>query len=232
MVGARQVAVIDPGPEAAAHTTALAAAVVGATSVSILVTHGHPDHALGARGLSSALAEAGVPARVRGPAGIEGVTEPLAEGDAVATDHGDLVAIETPGHARAHLSFHWPARRALFAGDLLLGKGDTVWVGEYAGAVADYLRSIERVRDLDLAVIYPAHGPPLTDPAEALDRYVAHRLERIRQVEAALAARPDAGVEDLLETVYGAELPSGVRRAALMSMEALKAHVEGAPDGA
>jgi glyoxylase-like metal-dependent hydrolase (beta-lactamase superfamily II) len=150
----------------------------------------------------------------------------------VATDEGDLVAVETPGHARAHLSFHWPARRALFAGDLLLGKGDTVWVGEYAGAVADYLRSLERVRALAVEVIYPAHGPPLTEPAEALDRYTAHRRERIRQVEAALAERPGAGPDELLDLVYGAALPAAARRAALMSMEALKAHVERARDGA
>jgi hydroxyacylglutathione hydrolase len=98
--------------------------------------------------------------------------------------------------------------------------------------VADYLHSLERVRALDLRVIYPAHGPPLTDPAEALDRFAAHRHERIRQVEAALAEHPDAGVEELLDLVYGSALPSGVRRAALMSMGALKAHVVGAREDA
>jgi glyoxylase-like metal-dependent hydrolase (beta-lactamase superfamily II) len=226
------VAVIDPGPDSGRHIAALATAVRDAEWVSILVTHGHPDHAPGARGLADALATEGIHAEICGPGGVEGVERTLADGDTVATDEGDLVAIETPGHARPHLAFHWPARHALFAGDLLLGKGDTVWVGEYAGSVADYLQSLARVRALGLEVMYPAHGPPLEDPAEALDRFAAHRRGRIRQVEAALAERPGAAAEELLDLVYGAALPASARRAALMSMEALKAHVERARDGA
>ena len=198
----------------------------------MLVTHGHPDHAPAARPLTDALGDVGVAAEVLGPPGLDGVERPLVEGDRIATDAGELVAVETPGHALDHLAFHWPHRRALFAGDLLLGKGDTVWVGEYAGSVADYLRSLERVRFLDLDVVYPAHGPPLTDVTEALDRFAAHRRERIRQVAAALALHPGADAEELLDRVYGSALPSGVRRAALMSMEALKAHVEAAREDA
>jgi glyoxylase-like metal-dependent hydrolase (beta-lactamase superfamily II) len=226
------VAVIDPGPADDAHVAAVAAAVRSADAVSLLVTHGHPDHAPAAQPLARRLRKERISVEVLGPPGAEGVERALADGDAVATDEGDLVAVETPGHAREHLAFHWPERRALFAGDLLLGKGDTVWVGEYAGAVADYLSSLERVRALGLAVVYPAHGPALVDPEEALDRFVAHRRERIRQVELALAEHPRADVEELLELVYGSALPSGVHRAARMSMEALKAHVEGARDGA
>ena len=210
---------------------AVAAAAGAAEAASVLVTHGHPDHAPGAAGLARALDSAGVAVEVLGPAGVEGVARALSEGHEIPTDDGDLVALETPGHARAHLSFHWPARSALFAGDLLLGKGDTVWVGEYPGSVADYLRSIERVRALGLRVIYPAHGPPLEDTQDALDRFAEHRRQRIRQVEAALADRPGAGVDELLELVYGKELPAAAQRAARMSMEALKAHIEGARDG-
>ena len=210
----------------------VASAAQGAEAASILVTHGHPDHAPGAAGLARALQAVGIAVEVLGPVGVEGIGRPLTDGDRVPTDDGDLVAVETPGHARAHLSFHWPERDALFAGDLVLGKGDTVWVGEYAGAVADYLRSLECVRALGVRVIYPAHGPPLEDPDDALDRFEQHRLERIREVEAALAEHPRAGVDELLDLVYGRELPAAVRRAARMSMEALKAHVEEARDGA
>jgi glyoxylase-like metal-dependent hydrolase (beta-lactamase superfamily II) len=153
------------------------------------------------------------------------VTRPLAEGDVVPTDAGELVAMDTPGHARHHVCLRWPAERAFFAGDLLIGKGDTVWVGEYPGCVADYLTSLERVRALGLAVIYPAHGPPIERPAEVIDRFVAHRQARIREMEALLAQRPSATVQDLVETIYGPSLPEGLRRAAERSVEALRAHV-------
>jgi glyoxylase-like metal-dependent hydrolase (beta-lactamase superfamily II) len=219
-VGTREVVIIDPGPEGATHLDALVEAVQDAGSVRIVLTHGHRDHAPAAYPLAELL---GVD--VWGPEGLRTVDREIREGDVIETDEGDLVAIETPGHARHHVAFHWPDRRALFAGDLLLGRGATTWVGEYAGCVADYLASLGRLRSLDLAVIYPAHGPPLDDPADAIDRYEDHRLDRIRQVEEALLLRPGAGEAELLDVVYGAAIPQAMQEAALRSVRALMEHV-------
>jgi glyoxylase-like metal-dependent hydrolase (beta-lactamase superfamily II) len=215
--------VIDVGPALETHMTAVREAIGDAGSVTLVVTHGHSDHAAGARLLAAELE-----VDLWGPAPVEGVTKPLAEGDVVPTDVGDLVAVDTPGHARHHICLRWPAERALFAGDLLIGKGDTVWVGEYPGCVADYLRSLERLREFGLAVIYPAHGPTIEHPDEVIDRFVAHRQARIREMERLLAERPHASAQDLVETIYGPGLPEGLRRAAERSVEALEAHVRGA----
>jgi hydroxyacylglutathione hydrolase len=149
----------------------------------------------------------------------------LEDGATVETDEGALEAVSTPGHAAAHLCYHWPLRRALFAGDLLLGRGDTTWVGEYRGCVADYLASLDRVRGLDLAVIYPAHGPALMDVPRTLDRYEAHRRTRILQVREALKHHPEADVEEVLALVYGGVLPPGTGQAARMSLQALMEYV-------
>ncbi|GMV06060.1 MAG: MBL fold metallo-hydrolase [Gemmatimonadota bacterium] len=219
-IGRREAVVLDPGPDVEDHVRALASWLSDARRVRVVVTHGHADHAGGARRLADAL-----DAAVAGPAGVDGVDEPLADGSRLETDEGVLVAVDTPGHARRHLCFHWVERGALFAGDLMLGVGDTTWVGEYPGCVADYLASLRRVRSLAPRVIYPAHGPPLEDPGAALDRYEAHRRDRIRQVEEALRARPAATTEELLVAVYGTELPWAVRRAAEMSLEALAEYV-------
>jgi glyoxylase-like metal-dependent hydrolase (beta-lactamase superfamily II) len=196
-------------------------AVSGADEVAVVVTHGHPDHSPAARPLAD---ELGVD--VWGLEAISGVSHPIADGDVVPTDDGDIVAVATPGHARHHLSFHWPSHRALFAGDLLLGAGDTVWVGEYPGSVADYLESLAKVRALGLEVIYPAHGKPLEHPTEAIDRFEGHRRERIRQMEETLAKHPNATVDELRDSIYGTKLPDMARRAATLSLGALKAHVE------
>jgi hypothetical protein len=74
-------------------------------------------------------------------------------------------------------------------------------------------------------VIYPAHGPPIEDPSAALDRYRAHRSERIEQVRRALARHPDVDAEGLFEVVYGDAVPKHVHHAALMSLSALVEHV-------
>lgn len=218
-MGHHDVVVLDPGPDVDDHVRALASAVEGAERVTLLLTHHHGDHA----GAAPALAER-LGAEVAGPPG-PGVDRVVTDGQAVVTDVGDLVAVHTPGHTPDHLCFHWPGRRALFAGDMLLGRGDTTWVAEYEGCVADYLDSLARLRTLDLAVIYPTHGPALHDPAAALDRFEAHRRARIRQVAEVLERHPRASDRDLLEAVYGASLPSGMEGAALRSLGALVEHV-------
>jgi hydroxyacylglutathione hydrolase len=225
-VGSKEVAIIDAGPDVESHVRALVAFLQDAETVRIVLTHRHADHSAAAPALAAALG-----AEIWGPAEVEGVTRVLEDGDHIPTDEGDLVAVRTPGHTRGHLSFHWSARNALFAGDLLLGRGDTTWVAEYPGCVGDYMRSLERLRSMDLAVIYPAHGPPLTEVESALDRYSHHRASRIEQVRSALADHPDASVEELLGVVYGDAIPTGLHGAAARSVSALVEYVRGAGAG-
>lgn len=214
--------VIDPGPDVDLHVRALASRMAGADQALIALTHGHADHAGAARALATATGAA-----VWGPAGVAEVDHELRDGDALETDAGELIAVHTPGHTPEHLCFHWPAERALFAGDLVLGHGDTTWVAEYPGCVADYLASIERVRGLELDVVYPAHGPPLHDVPGVLDRYVAHRRRRIAQVETAMREHPGADSDTLLDAVYGTTIPPDLRGAARLSLEALIDFVNG-----
>ena len=222
MVGTEKVAVIDPGPDVEHHVRALASLAAAADEITILLTHGHADHAAAAPGLARATG-----ATVLGPAGVPGVDQMIENGDSIETDHGRLVAVHTPGHTPEHLAFDWPERKALFVGDLLLGEGNTTWVAEYPGCVADYLASLERVRTLNPAVIYPTHGAALENPLDALDRFEGHRRSRIEQVRKAMRAHPDASVEALLDVVYGDTLPDGVRGAARLSLEALVDYVTG-----
>lgn len=207
------------------HVRAVASSVSDAERVAIILTHGHADHAESAPRLAGELG-----CEVFGPPGAEGVTVTLDDADRVETDEGALITVATPGHTRRHVCLHWPRRSALFAGDLLLGRGDTTWVAEYRGCVADYLSSLERVRSLAPKVIYPAHGPPLTDPANALDRFERHRRDRIRQVQEARAEHPHADLDELLDVVYGDTVPASKRGAARRSLEAVIAHLDG--DGA
>jgi glyoxylase-like metal-dependent hydrolase (beta-lactamase superfamily II) len=109
----------------------------------------------------------------------------------------------------------------------MLGQGDTTWVAEYPGCVSDYFESLARLRLLDLGVIYPTHGPPLEDPVEAIDRFEGHRMERVRQVEEALASLPGSDIEGLLDMVYGDSVPTGLAGAAVRSLAALVDYVKG-----
>ena len=212
--------VIDPGPNDAGHQQAVAEAVSGASEVSIALTHKHGDHAAGAALLQSMLG-----CEIWGPEDSEEVNRVLVSGSRLDTDQGELVTVPTPGHARHHMAFHWPRGAAVFVGDLLLGEGGTTWVGAYPGCVADYLASLDRLRALEVLTLFPAHGPPLRDPDEAITRFAAHRRGRIAAVKGVLEQHQGATVEEIVKRVYGEDLPRGADRAVNASVAALVEYV-------
>lgn len=218
---------IDPGPDMESHVRALSVALEPAEEVSILLTHWHRDHAGAAIRLAErtgALLRA--PLSYQVPEGSEVAAHGVREGDRVSTDQGDLVVLEVPGHSRDHLAFHWVGGDAVFVGDLLLGKGSTTWIGEYPGCVGDYLNSLRKLEALSAGVLYPAHGPPLSDPPAALERFRSHRLERVEEVRIARGKYPGASPEELATVIYGGEIPEKLAKAALASLEAALFHLE------
>jgi glyoxylase-like metal-dependent hydrolase (beta-lactamase superfamily II) len=99
------------------------------------------------------------------------------------------------------------------------------------GQLGAYLDSLDRLHRLaeahEIATIWPGHGPVIDDALGALDFYIAHRAERLAQVEAAVATLdPDA--EDLprrvVEIVY-ADVDPVLWGAAELSVRAQLAHL-------
>lgn len=201
-------AVIDPGPPDEAHLSALAEAVAGARRVVVLVTHDHADHAAGAGALA------------RRTGARQADVDAVRDGQVFPTSAGPLFAVSTPGHARRHFCFHLPSEKAVFTGDLVLGRGDTTWVGEYRGGVADYLASLDRLEALDARVFYPGHGDPVLDPKEAVGRFRRHRLDRIEQVRQALAQGGPCDPRSVTSRVYG-PLPPHVFDMAVEGVEGI-----------
>lgn len=218
VVGRTRPAVIDPGPDAESHLKRLWDEVSDAAAPTILLTHGHSDHAGGAEVLSRYL---DAPIRGAGPG-----AESLDPGDSVETDAGELVAVATPGHASPHLSFHWLEEDALFVGDLLLGQGRTTWVGGYPGCVSDYLESLDRVEALSPRILYPGHGPPVFDVSMAVDRYRSHRLRRLDQLRGLRRTTPEASPEDLARKLYGHLEGEGLHKAGIESVRAMLHHLD------
>lgn len=215
LVGRERVAVIDPGPDTREHLDAVAGEIGDGVVVSVLLTHTHPDHSAGAVEFARR-----VEARLRSAA-----AGTLRDGDRTETDAGELIALATPGHTPDHVVFHLPTAAAVFVGDLMLGGMETALVAAPEGDLGAYLASLERVRGLGARVLYPAHGPPFTDPESAIDTYIRHRHEREEEVVAALRAGV-ASVDEVVAAVYGAGLPAGLARAAVGSVWAYLRHLE------
>jgi len=205
IVGRERVAIIDPGPDLPAHIDAVAEAIGGGVSVSILLTHDHPDHAAGADALARRLGTRAL----RFGDGID-------DGQRFDTDAGELIAVATPGHTPDHVAFDWPAGRAVFVGDLMLGGMDTALIAPPEGDLAAYLASLDRVRRIGAQALIPAHGDPFEDADAAIGRYVAHRRQRLARVREAIVAAGDDGAraDEVTTHVYGGALAADLRVAA------------------
>lgn len=215
------VIVIDPGPDDQGHLEAI---VERGRVVQILLTHGHPDHAEGARSLHDMT---GAPVRALDPAHRLG-DEGLAAGAVIGAADAEVHVIATPGHTSDCVSFFLPEHSALLTGDTVLGRGTTV-VAWPDGHLGDYLDSLALLREhaarAATTAILPGHGPTLLDPVDVLDAYLAHRQARLDQVRQALAAGARTA-DDVVDAVYD-DIPDSVRWAALLSTRAQLAYLEG-----
>lgn len=230
IVGEGDVAVVDPGPALDSHRDALTAALAGSRVTAILVTHCHNDHsplAAWLREHTGAPTVAFGPHRVDpdwvdddtpeepddadaadGAAKVEEALDlafdpdvRVADGEVAAAGDGwTLRALHTPGHTSNHLCFWMDGQRALFSGDHIMGWSTTV-IAPPDGDMRDYFASLQRVRTLDPAVLWPTHGAPVTEVRPFVDAFVLHRLER----EAAVLAAVRDGVAlvpDIVARLY------------------------------
>ena len=217
--GSTAAVVVDPGPLHEGHLAAVLQAVDerGGRVAQILLTHGHADHSESAARFAELT---GAPVRALDPRHRLG-DEGLADGDVVEVGGLELRVVGTPGHTGDSLSFVLPADRALLTGDTVLGRGTTV-VAHPDGRLADYLRSLELLHDAavrqEFETVLPGHGPVLSDALSVLEFYLAHRKQRLAQVEAALAAG-DSTPSAVVRRVY-ADVDRSVWPAAELSVRA------------
>jgi quinoprotein relay system zinc metallohydrolase 2 len=213
VVGERAAAVIDPGGSYAQGRRLLAAlrARTGLPVAAVIVTHVHPDHALGAAAFLEAGAEGARPAFVghaklpaalasRAAYYIERLRDPLgalADGtEAVPPD--TLVQVEAPLEldlggrvltVRAHRTAHTDNDLTVFD-----SRTDTLWAADLLfmeripvvdGSLKGWLAELAALREIPAARVVPGHGPAAADWPGALEterRYLERLLADTRAV--------------------------------------------------
>jgi glyoxylase-like metal-dependent hydrolase (beta-lactamase superfamily II) len=121
------------------------------------------------------------------------VTRVLHDGEELGFRDRTLHVHHRPGHSPTDTIFHDRERGVLIAADHLLGHissnplitrppdGST----ERPQALVTYLRSLEATRAMDVDLVLPGHGDPITDHRALIDeRFALHRrrAERIHQL--------------------------------------------------
>lgn len=186
--------------QAALHQEIDAIVRHGGTCQAIVVSHSHPDHTGGETALQQHLL---VAHGQRAPLATHRLTAEKLPGvkfDRLLTDgevfdladaEGNAFALETlhaPGHARGHLNFYLENVGFLISCDNVIGAG-SVLIAPPEGNMSDYLRSLERIKNLpNLRFLCGSHGAAIANAGAKINDYIAHRLEREKQILAAWQA--------------------------------------------
>ena len=221
VLGEDRVAIVDPGPDDPTGFEAIVAVVAGREVAALLLTHAHADHAGNAERAARHFGlEVSASRATLDRLGIEG--RALADGSGVEIEPGRTIRVlHTPGHSADHVCYLSEPGRRLFTGDLVLGEGSSA-VLHPDGRLSDCLASLARLVSLRPTMLLPGHGDPVGPPPAAAEKklvdYRRHRLERERQIVAAIDDGA-ATVPEIRAVVYG-PLPSGLAWAADASVAA------------
>jgi len=207
VLGEAEVAVIDPGPDIPEHLGALEQAIAGRSVVAIMCTHTHRDHSPASRPLAQAT---GAPIVGCAPLAMDGTgleagfdrdyapDRVLEDGEALEVDGRTITAVATPGHTSNHLCFAYGD--ALLSGDHVMGWSTTVVVPP-DGNMADYIASLDKLRQRGDRVYYPAHGPAVTNPQQYVRHLIGHRMQREKQILRLVGEQPRE-IPDIVANAY------------------------------
>jgi len=208
IIGRGKVAIVDPGPDDAAHIGALLDAVRNETVTHIFVTHTHRDHSPAVPAIKAATGAtvyAEGPHRAARPLHI-GEHNPLdasadrdfrpdvalKDGDVVAGHGWAIEAITTPGHTANHMAYALKEKNTLFAGDHVMAWATSI-VAPPDGAMSDYMDSLAKLARRKETIYFPGHGPAIADAPRFVSYYILHRKAR----EASILHRLSKGETDI-----------------------------------
>lgn len=216
LVGQETLAVIDPGPDDAAHLQALLKAIAGRPVSHIFVSHTHRDHSPLAARLK---ALTGAPVLAEGPhrparplrigevnpldasADTDFVPDIVLPDDTVVDGDGWRIrTVLTPGHAANHAAFALEGTGILFSADHVMAWATTI-VAPPDGAMTDYMQSLDKLTERGDRLLLPGHGGPVTKPATFMRGLKAHRKMRERAILERLAAG-DRTVKAIVAAIY------------------------------
>jgi glyoxylase-like metal-dependent hydrolase (beta-lactamase superfamily II) len=138
------------------------------------------------------------------------VTMPLHDGQALGFRDRTLYVHHRPGHSPSDTIFHDRERRMLIAADHLLAHVSSNPLitrprdgsAERPKALVQYLASLGATREMDVDLVLPGHGDPITDHRELIDQRFALHRRRADKIQRLLEERPRTAYE-IAQALWG-----------------------------
>ncbi|XP_070534533.1 endoribonuclease LACTB2-like [Ptychodera flava] len=154
---------------------------------AILCTHWHHDHVGGIAGICNKVQPDFLPKISKLPRNPESKEDVIGsdtmkfnylnDGDLIKTEGATLRVVYTPGHTDDHMVLLLEEDNFVFTGDCVLGEGTCVFEDLYT-----YMKSLQKIVDLNPSVLYPGHGPVVDNAVPKLKYYIDHRNMREKQI--------------------------------------------------
>ena len=138
------------------------------------------------------------------------VTRPLRDGEPLALRDRTLHVHHRPGHSPSDTVFHDRERRMLIAADHLLAHVSSNPLltrprdgsGERPQALVQYLDSLAATREMDVDLVLPGHGDPITDHRGLIDQRFALHRRRADKIHRLIEERPRSAYE-IAQALWG-----------------------------
>ena len=138
------------------------------------------------------------------------VTRVLRDGERIELRDRALEVHFRPGHSPSDTVFLEPERRILIAADHLLKHISSNPLitrprdgsGERPRALVTYLESLRKTREMDIELVLPGHGDPITDHRALIDERLALHSRRADKIFRLIADRPRTAYQ-LAQSLWG-----------------------------
>jgi len=119
-------------------------------------------------------------------------------GETITTGIYNLEVIWTPGHSPGHICLYEPQNQLLFSGDHVLPSitpNVSYHVQSGDNPLGDYLYALQKLRNLPVKRILPAHGQIFNNLQRRIQEIVDHHNRRKGEVQQAIAKEPHNAYE-------------------------------------
>jgi len=138
------------------------------------------------------------------------VTQSLQDGEDLRLRDRTLRAVFRPGHSPTDTVFHDAERRILIAADHLLAHISSNPLmtrpldgGPRPQALVTYLESLQKTRAMELDLVLPGHGDPITDHRAVIDSRLRLHRRRADKIRRLIAEAGPMSAHELAQRLWG-----------------------------